>query len=118
MADASDNTSRTPPTRRRSPRVEGPFEGRRRGALTVGVRIHDLSAGGCLIESSHAVQSGRRIEIDVELPNEGWISLFAETLDTRPHYGFAVKFVDVPEGTQQQLERAIKRLLNKSPLDL
>jgi uncharacterized OsmC-like protein len=83
--------------------------------LTVPLRIHDLSLGGCLIESYHEVAPGRRIVMDLELPYEGWITLRAETLYTRPDYGFAVKFVDTPDETRATLARVIDRLLTKLP---
>src|SRR5262245_65149858 len=59
MTDAPD--SRVPPAAteragkptKRPPRVNGPFEARRLGALEVPLRIHDMSIGGCLIESYH-----------------------------------------------------------------
>src|SRR5688572_3641509 len=77
------------PSRRCSPRVTGPFEGRRSGALTTPIRIHDLSIGGCLIECGEEVGIGLRIAIQIDLPGEGWISVDAETLYLRPNLGFA-----------------------------
>ncbi|HLG54902.1 MAG TPA: PilZ domain-containing protein [Vicinamibacterales bacterium] len=105
-------SSNNPPVsdRRLTPRVIGPFEGRRRGALTVSLRIYDLSVGGCLIESLTEVSPGRRIKLDLELPYEGLITVDAETLYTRPDYGFAVKFVDLSEETRAQIVRAVERL--------
>ena len=101
--------------RREHIRVPGPFNGRRRGALTFAVHIHDLSIGGCLIQSFHEVKKGQRLTLDIELPYEGWITVDAIALYTRDDYGFAVEFVDVPEMTRFQLELAIQRLVNKAP---
>src|SRR5687768_7626107 len=53
---------------RRAPRVAGPFEARRLGAVDLPLRIHDLSLSGCLIESYQEVTAGRRIELEIELP--------------------------------------------------
>jgi len=97
--------------RRKSRRVPGPFEGRRLGALTVDLNIHDLSVGGCLIQSFHEVPVGRRMTLEIDLPVEGTVQLAAESVNTRPDYGFAVKFIDVPEETQQKLARVVQRLL-------
>lgn len=97
-------------TRRRAPRVLGPFEGRRCGILSTDIRIYDLSRGGCLIQSYHDVQPGRSLTIDIELPYEGWVTLKAETLYSRPDYGFAVKFVEVSEETGAVLDRVVARL--------
>lgn len=107
----------SPKQRRRAPRVAGPFDGRRLGALSVALHIHDLSVGGCLIESYYEASVGRRIQVEIELPYAGWIRLHAEILYTRPDYGFAVKFVDVPDETLRKLEQVIDRLLTKSPTE-
>ena len=104
-------------SRRESPRVAGPFDGRRVGALTTPLRIHDLSAGGCLIESHHEVTSGRRLTLQIDLPGEGWITLQSETLYMRENYGFAVKFIDVDEGNRARISRTIERLLCGSAED-
>jgi hypothetical protein len=103
--------------RRQTARVPGPFQGRRLGALTVDLSVHDLSAGGCLIQSFHDVAVGRRMKIELDLPDEGTVVLDAESVNTRPDYGFAVRFVDVPEQTQQLLKRVIDRLLAQAKLD-
>jgi PilZ domain-containing protein len=97
--------------RRKSRRVPGPFVGRRLGALTVDVHIHDLSAGGCLIESFHEVANGRRMKLEIDLPFEGTVKVHAESVYSRPDYGFAVKFIDMPDETQQKLASVVERLL-------
>jgi hypothetical protein len=118
MSDARDPASRpaaaggrTP--RQRAPRIAGPFEARRLGALELPLRIHDLSLGGCLIESYHEVAVGRRLQIEIDLPGEGWVALQAETLYLRENYGFAVKFVDMDEATRVRLARAIVHILRE-----
>jgi PilZ domain-containing protein len=100
--------------RRKSRRVPGPFTGRRLGALTVDVHIHDLSIGGCLIQSFHEVAAGRRMDLEIDLPVEGAVRVAAESVNTRPDYGFAVKFVDVPDDTRQKLARVVERLLERA----
>ena len=106
-----------PKSRRKSPRVLGPFDGTRGAMLPVAIRIHDLSIGGCLIQCFHEEPVGRRVKIAVELPYEGWVTLDAEILYARPDYGYAVKWVDMPAETHAKLERVINRLLTKSPTD-
>jgi len=101
------------PSNRRNPRVAGPFEGRRLGALDLPLRIYDLSLGGCLIESYHEVTVGRRIDIEIELPIEGWITLQAEILYLREDFGFAVKFVTMDEQTRVKLARAVVHVLKE-----
>ena len=97
-------------SRRQEDRVRGPFLGRRRGALTTEITIHDLGVGGCLVESYHQVAPGRRMRLDIDLPEEGTITVEAEALYDRTDYGFAVKFVGVPEPARAVLERTIARL--------
>ena len=98
-------------------RVPGPFDGRWVGALTLPLRIHDLSEGGCLIQAYHDQAPGQRFTLEIELPYEGWISVEAETLYIRGGYGFAVKFIDIPSDTQEKLARVIHRLATKKPSD-
>ena len=100
-----------PGARRRHARVHGPFDGRRVELLTVPVRIYDLSLGGCLIESHHQQAPGRRFTLEIELPGEGWLRLEAESLYARDGYGFAARFLDIPDVTRRQLERALAGLM-------
>ena len=109
MSTSSQKKSKQ--SRRSTRRVPGPFEGRRLGALSVVVHIHDLSAGGCLIQSFHDVPVGRQMKLEIDLPYEGTVRLNAESVNTRPDYGFAVKFVDVPDDVRDKLDRVIERLL-------
>lgn len=109
---APGGTASNPPGRR-APRVAGPFDGRRLGALDFPLRIYDLSLGGCLIESYHEGTVGRRIDIEIELPVEGWITLEAEILYVRENFGFAVKFVTMDEQTRVKLARAVVHILKE-----
>lgn len=102
-------------SRRQDTRVPGPFDGRWVGALTLPLRIHDLSEGGCLIQAYHDQPPGKRFTLEIELPYEGWISVEAESLYIRSGYGFAARFLDVPDDTKARLERVIRRLSTKSP---
>jgi hypothetical protein len=98
-------------TRRSDLRVMGPFEGRRVGPLPTPLRIHDLSAGGCLVECYYDVAVGRRVSLQIELPGEGWITIDAETVYLRDSFGFAVRFVDMSPANRGRIERTIERLV-------
>jgi hypothetical protein len=114
-----------PPTRPRSPfgesdrqasrrselRVAGPFEARRVGPLPTPLRIHDLSAGGCLVECYYDVAVGRRITLQIDLPGEGWITLDAETVYLRANFGFVVRFVELSNGNRGRIDRSLERML-------
>ena len=110
---AAPDSAATKQRTRRSPRVAGPFEARRLGVLDLPLRLHDLSLGGCLIESYHEVPIGQRIQLEIELPGEGWVTMEAETLYQRENYGFAAKFVDMDEQTRVKLARVVVLLLRE-----
>jgi PilZ domain len=98
---------------KRPPRVAGPFEARSLGALELPLRVHDLSIGGCLIESYHDVAMGRRIQLEIDMPGEGWVALQGETVYLRENFGFGVKFVDVDAETRVKLARAVVQVLRE-----
>ena len=106
MSTTSDNKGAA--SRRRAPRVPGPFEGRRIGESTVDLRIHGLSVVGCLIQSAHDVPVGRQITIEIDLPYEGTVRLEAESVNTRAGYGFGVAFVSMTDEVREALERVIE----------
>lgn len=91
-------------------RVAGPFEGRWVGLLSVPIRVHDLSVSGCLVEAHHEPPAGRRLTLDLELPFEGWLRLQGEIVYSRADYGFAVRFVDLPEDVRARLAHVVQRL--------
>lgn len=93
--------------RRRHKRVHGPFDGVRVGALETPVQLYDLSCGGCFINSVHHQQPGVRLVLKLDLPQEGWITVRAETLDRRGELGFAVRFVEVSEDAAARLDRVL-----------
>ena len=79
--------------------AEGP-EGRvGPGAEDDGVRVDALAVGPA---------GGEGLEVDRkgEL-GEQWVEVKAETLYRRPGFGFAVKFIDVPDETRARLVRAL-----------
>jgi len=99
---------------KRAPRINGPFQGRWRGALDFDLFIHDLSITGCLIESYHEVSPGRRMTLEIDLPDEGTVSVTAESVYSRSDFGFAVKFVDMTPDTRVKLARAVFHTLTRS----
>jgi c-di-GMP-binding flagellar brake protein YcgR len=110
---AAPEGATTGKSKRRNPRGSGPFEARRLGALELPLRIHDLSLGGCLIESYQEASVGRPMELEIELPQEGWITLQAEVLYVRENFGYAVKFVSMDEQARVKLARAVVQLLRE-----
>ena len=109
-ADSDMNPSNDLANKRTHKRVLGPFVGRRGTLLPVPIRIHDLSAGGALIECFHEEAVGRRVTVEIELPTEGWVTLKAEIVSLRPNYGYAVRWVDVSPDVQWKVELTIARI--------
>ena len=100
--------------RRRHKRVDGPFDGLRVGALETPVQLYDLSRGGCFINSMHQQQPGIKMQLKIDLPYEGWITVTAEALYRRGEFGFAVRFVDMSADSSTRLEKALQALAQRA----
>jgi PilZ domain len=98
-------------SKRRGPRVVGPFQGRWRGALAVPLVIRDLSAGGCMILSSSISLPNKIMTLEIDIPGGDMITVQAEPLYVRFNVGFAVRFVDVPDATAMRLNRLVSGLV-------
>jgi len=95
--------------RRHHVRVTGPFDGRRHGAIDTPLLIHNLSEGGCFVDSLFQAEAGRQLILGVSVPDEGWITLNAEVVRGQPGFGFAVRFVEMPDATRACLARMVAR---------
>ena len=98
--EARINVSVATADRRSSERVPGPFDAWRIGML-------EISLGGCFVHAMHEQDPGVVVMLKIHLPGEQWVEVKAETLYRRPGFGFAVKFVDVPDETRARLVRAL-----------
>lgn len=96
--------------RRTLERVPGPFDAWRVGILETPVRIYDISLGGCFVHAMHEQDRGVVVMLKIQLPEEGWLELKAETLYCRPGFGFAVRFIDLSMETCERLGRALNAL--------
>jgi hypothetical protein len=103
--------------RRQHPRVAGPFDGRRVGALETPVQLFDLSRGGCFVNSLHEQRLGVTLVLKIDLPYEGWITVRAETLYHRGECGYAVRFIDMSEEAFERLQRALQAVQQRGPCD-
>jgi hypothetical protein len=92
-------------SRRRYERVTGPFDGFLEGP----VLVYDLNLGGGFINSPHQSSGGTISALRISLPEEGWITVNAETLYSLQH-GFAVRFVDLDSDTASRIARTIEAL--------
>jgi PilZ domain-containing protein len=95
-------------SRRLHTRVYGPFDGIRIGALETPVQLYDLSRGGCFINSMHHQQPGIKLLLKIDLPQERWITVNAETLPRSNEFGYAVQFVKMSDEAAERLERFLQ----------
>ena len=91
-------------------RVMGPFDGWRVGVLDTPLLIYNLSEGDCFVNSLYDTPVGQRLVLRISLPDEGIITIDAETVYVRPGFGFAVRFVDVSDETRAILGRSLDKL--------
>ena len=91
-------------------RVMGPFDGCRVGVLDTPLLIYNLSEGGCFVNSLYDTPVGQRLVLRISLPNEGIVTIDAETVYVQPGFGFAVRFVDVSDETRAVLGLSLDKL--------
>lgn len=75
------------------------------------VQIYDLSEGGCFVNSMQEQSVGREVVLEIVLPDEGPVTLTAETLYARPGFGFAARFTRVEPHVRVKLRRQLAQLL-------
>ena len=92
-------------TKRRFPRVHGPFLGYYQTPQTP-VLVYDLNLGGGLVHFGGAHSGDVAFSLSVSLPKEGVITVQAETV-YRHESGVAVRFVDMDFDTAERLARAV-----------
>lgn len=95
-------------SRRRYPRVAGPFPGSHLGARETPILIYDLNYGGGFINFLDDQPDASRLLITIQLP-EGPIVVNAETVYRHPS-GVAVRFVDVDADSGIRLARTVQTL--------
>ena len=96
-------------TKRRYPRVTGPFYGFYETAQTP-VLVYDLNVGGGFVNFGDDQPGAADFVLNVALPYEGVISVRAETV-YRHQAGIAVRFIDVDVDTRDRLSRTVSALL-------
>ena len=75
------------------------------------IQICDLSEGGCFIDSMHdAPAPGTILNLRIELPIHGWLSIRGRALYPKPGYGFALQFTDISQEERTRLRAALAAL--------
>jgi hypothetical protein len=102
--------------RRQHTRIAGPFDGLRIGIIETPIRICNLSEGGCFIDSMNdAPAPGTVLDLRIDLPVEGWISVRGRALYPRPGYGFALEFTDMSRQDRALLAAALAGVRQPAP---
>jgi hypothetical protein len=100
-------------TKRRFPRVHGPFFGFYETPQTP-VLVYDLNLGGGFVNFGGALPNAVDFWLSVSLPQEGMITVHAETV-YRHESGVAVRFVDLDIDTSERLARTVGGPLHPEP---
>jgi len=95
--------------RRRSTALVGPLSGYRCSVNRTPTRISNLTPAGCLIESHEPEQVGLRMQLEIALPEDGWIYVDAEVSSILDGCGYVVNFLDLPAEILNRIERAIRQ---------
>lgn len=100
-------------TKRRFPRIHGPFDGYYETPQTP-VLIYDLNLGGGFVQFGGDHPAAVAFALNVALPDEGVVTVQAETI-YRLDSGVAVRFVGMDIATLERMERAIGTLIHQRP---
>ncbi|HEX3704237.1 MAG TPA: PilZ domain-containing protein [Vicinamibacterales bacterium] len=85
------------------------------GAIATPVRLYDVSAGGCFINSMYEQKPGVKFVLEMDLPLAGVVTVNAEVLYVKPEFGFAVRFIDLSPETKAVLQRSVDAMLGLPP---
>jgi hypothetical protein len=98
---------------RRTHRRAGPFEGAWSGASgSSGVRIADLSEGGCFVESLIVPAQHDRVMVTLSLTLSSEISAEGHVTKVEPGIGFGVQFTDLQREQRTAIREAVQDMLS------
>ena len=89
----------------------------RAGLLEFNLRLYDLSAGGCLVDSMTEATTERLIQLRINLPDSNSVTVCARIVLPPRDIGYAVRFVDVDARTRETIERALGYTLQERSQD-
>ena len=99
--------------RRRAPRAKVNLRARWEGDLGQHeAEVTSLSKSGCFVLSGGKVKAKELIRLELMLPNEEIIHLWAEVVEEADEIGFALQFTSSEEMYQTRLEQFIDKCLN------
>jgi tryptophan 2,3-dioxygenase len=98
--------------RRRAPRAKVNLRARWEGDLGQHeAEVTSLSKSGCFVLSGGKVKAKELIRLELMLPNEETIHLWAEVVDEADEIGFALQFTSSEETYQARLEKFLQKCL-------
>ena len=92
-------------------RIRGPFDAVRLGLMEFKLRLYDLSAGGCLVDSTTVVTTERAIQLRVDLPDGNSVTAWARIMLPPRDIGYALRFMDLDAETRAMIERGLDHAL-------
>jgi hypothetical protein len=99
--------------RRRAPRAKVNLRARWEGDLGQHeAEVTSLSKSGCFVLSGGKVKAKELIRLELMLPNEETIHLWAEVVEEADEIGFALQFTSSEETYQARLEKFLQKCLN------
>ena len=101
--------------RRRAPRVKVDLPARWEGVLTQQTaQVTDLSVNGCFILTGGKVEPKELVRLEIHLPNQPPMYLWAEVVDAAYEIGFAVRFTATDDEDQKRLAEFIEAELQRA----
>jgi len=71
--------------------------------------VRDISTGGCYVQSGRRVAVGSPVRIVVQMPSGNWIKALGVVAHRAPA-GFGVRFKDLSERAQAEIQAVIRDL--------
>lgn len=97
--------------RREAERFQVKLNARWEGVLAqLSGTIVDISSTGCFLLTRDAVTPRELIRLEIQLPTERWICLWAEVVYQISEMGFALRFTGTTETEQTMLELLLDML--------
>jgi hypothetical protein len=102
--------------RRTAPRAKVELPARWEGVLNQQQgTITSLSISGAFVLSGGQVEPKELVRLEIEIPGEEPIYLWAEVVDAAYEIGFAVRFTSIEDYEQKRLNDFVAAELRKSP---
>jgi hypothetical protein len=100
--------------RRSAPRVRVNLPARWEGALhRESASVTDLSVSGCFVLSGGSVELKELVWLEIQLPEQEPIQIWAEVVDQANEIGFAVRFNSADDADQRRLANYLDTMLRK-----